>query len=366
MGARFATGITLTMPAAARFLVLWLICIPAFAADVSAQVDALFAPFKHGVQPGAGVMVVWRGAVVHEAAYGYADLENKVPLTIDATFRLDSVSKQFTAMAIMLLAEEGRLNYDDPIAKYLPALASYPGITVRHLLNHTGGLPEYYDDIDTSQGWPTNAQAQVLLGKMAKPMFAPGSRYEYSNPGYDMLAQIVEAASGKVFATFMRERIFEPLGMQHSLIYDTTKPHVERRVLGYDPDGKGFKLDDEHPLNGIVGAGGVFTTLGDMFLWDQALYGERLVRRATLDQAFTGAVLNNGKKIDYGFGWRIDEYRHSLRIEHGGAWVGFRSHIARHPGIGLTIVILSNRSDFDSSQYIDRIADIYMKAMDGR
>jgi CubicO group peptidase (beta-lactamase class C family) len=354
-------------------LLLCLLCIPALAADgpatkatASAQVDALFADLQQGIQPGAGVLVVWRGAIVHEAAYGYADLENKIRLTVDSTFRLDSVSKQFTAMAIMLLAEDGRLKYDDPIASYLPELASYPGVTVRNLLNHTGGLPEYYDDIDVSQGWPTNADARKLLGRMAKPVFTPGSRYEYSNPGYDMLAEIVEAASGRKFAAFLRERIFVPLGMQHSLVYDTTKPHVERRVLGYDPDGQGFKLNDEHPLNGIVGAGGVFTTLGDLYLWDQALYGERLVHRATLAQAFTGATLNDGRKIDYGFGWRMDEYRHSLRIEHGGAWIGFRSHIARHPGIGLTIVILSNRSDFESGDYIDRIADIYLEAMDGR
>ena len=160
------------MPAVSALL-LCLLCIPALAASrqnatASAEVDALFAHFQQGVQPGAGVLVIWRGEIVHEAAYGYADVENKVPLTVDSTFRLDSVSKQFTAMAIMLLAEDGRLNYDDPIARYLPELASYPGITVRNLLNHTGGLPEYYDDIDVSQGWPTNADARKLLGKMAK------------------------------------------------------------------------------------------------------------------------------------------------------------------------------------------------------
>jgi CubicO group peptidase (beta-lactamase class C family) len=360
------------MPAV-RVVLLCLLCIPALAAEgpatkatASAQVDALFAPLKQGIQPGAGVLVVWRGAIVHQAAYGYANVEERVPLSVDSTFRLDSVSKQFTAMAIMLLAQDGRLKYDDPIAHYLPELAGYPGITVRNLLNHTGGLPEYYDDIDTSKGWPTNADAQVLLGKMARPVFAPGSRYEYSNPGYDMLAQVVEAASGQKFAEFVHERIFEPAGMTHSLVYDTRKPHVERRVLGYDPDGKGFKLNDEHPLNSIVGSGGVFSTLGDLYQWDQILYTERLVRRATLDQAFTGAVLNDGRKIDYGFGWHMSEYRHTRRIAHGGAWVGFRSHIARHPDIGLTIVILSNRSDFEPDGYIDRIADIYLEAMDGR
>jgi CubicO group peptidase (beta-lactamase class C family) len=210
---------------------------------------------------------------------------------------------------------------------------------------------------------------------MAKPVFKPGSRYEYSNPGYDMLAEVAEAASGMRFADFVRQRIFTPAGMTHSLVHDHTRPAVERRVLGYDPPpkdaakvastggtngGGGFTLDDEHPLNGIVGSGGVFSTLDDMFQWDQALYGEKLVSRATLDEAFTPATLNDGKRTDYGFGWRVSEYRHSRRLSHGGAWVGFRSHIARHPGIGLTVVILSNRSDFDSGAYIDRVTDIYM------
>lgn len=344
-------------------------------AVASEKVDHLFAKFTKGVQPGAGVLVIDRGRIVHEAAYGYADIALRVPLTVDATFRLDSVSKQFTAMAIMLLEEDGKLAYDDPLSRYCPELAAYPGVTIRHLLTHTGGLPEYYDEIEKISDWPSNADARRLLGQMAKPVFAPGARYEYSNPGYDMLAEVAEAASGMRFADLVRQRIFSPLGMSHSLVHDHTKPAVERRVLGYDPPSKraagvrasgGFTLNDENPLNGIVGSGGVFTTLGDMFLWDQALYGEKLVSRATLEQAFTPAVLNDGTKTDYGFGWRMSQYRSSRRIAHGGSWVGFRSHIARHPGIGLTVVILSNRSDFDSGAYVDRITDIYMEQLEGR
>lgn len=332
----------------------------------SAKVDRLFARFTKGIQPGAGVLVVDRGRIVHKAAYGYADIAQRTPLNVDATFRLDSVSKQFTAMAIMLLEEDGKLAYDDLIGRYCPELAAYPGVTIRHLLVHTGGLPEYYDEIEKISDWPSNADARRLLGQMAKPVFAPGARYEYSNPGYDMLAEIAEAASGMRFADFVRQRIFAPLGMSHSLVHDHTRPAVERRVLGYDaPKAGGFTLNDEHPLNGIVGSGGVFSTLDDMFLWDQALYGEKLVKRATLDAAFTPAVLNDGTKTDYGFGWRITEYRHSRRISHGGSWVGFRSHIARHPGIGLTVVILSNRSDFDSGAWVDRVTDIYMDARRG-
>jgi CubicO group peptidase (beta-lactamase class C family) len=276
-------------------------------------------------------------------------------------------------MAIMLLEEDGKLAYDDPLSRYCE-LAAYPGVTIRLLLTHTGGLPEYYDEIEKISDWPSNADARRLLGQMAKPVFAPGARYEYSNPGYDMLAEVAEAASGMRFADFVRQRIFAPLGMSHSLVHDHTKPAVERRVLGYDPPSKraagvrasgGFTLNDENPLNGIVGSGGVFTTLGDMFLWDQALYGEKLVSRATLEQAFMPAVLNDGTKTDYGFGWRMSQYRSSRRICMA-ALGGFRSHIARHPGIGLTVVILSNRSDFDSGAYVDRITDIYMEQLEGR
>jgi len=333
-------------------------------ASESARVDHLFAALKQGIQPGAGVLVIRDGRIVHEAAYGYADIEKQIPLTVDSTFRLDSVSKQFTAMAVMLLAEDGKLAYDDPVSRYVPELVTYPGVTVRHLLTHTGGLPDYYDVIDTTHGWPSNADAAKLLGQLAKPVFAPGTRHEYSNAGYDMLAQVVEGASGQRFADFVRNRIFKSVGMQHSLVHDHTRPPVERRVLGYDKTDNGFALNDEHPLNGIVGSGGVFTTLGDMYLWDQALYGDRLVSRATIQQAFTPYVLPDGESTGYGFAWRIDEYRGIRRVHHGGSWVGFRSHISRYPDIGLTIVILSNRGDFEPPGYMDRITDIYLRPAD--
>jgi CubicO group peptidase (beta-lactamase class C family) len=224
-----------------------------------------------------------------------------VGLPPDPAFRLASVSKQFTAMAIMVLAESGALAYDDPVSRYLPQLAPYEGVTIRHLMTHTGGLPEYYDVIDTASGMPTNADALVLLGEMGKSDFPPGDRYEYRNPGYDMLAPLVEAASGTDFASFMRERVFRPAGMQHSLIYDHTRPVVPQRAFGYEPNGDGFSLNDDDPLNAIVGSGGVYSTLKDFFRWDQALYTEVLVSRAALDEALTPARLNNGETTDYGF-----------------------------------------------------------------
>ncbi len=331
------------------------------AINPSAQVDTLFAHFTEGIQPGAAVMVIQDGEVVHSAGYGHAEIGGQVPIGAGSTFRLGSFSKQFTAMAIMLLAESGHLDYDDPIARYLPELARYgEDITVRHLLYHQSGLPEYYADIDTSAGMPSNADALAQLAQKGEPVFPPGERYEYSNPGYDMLAQVVEAASGMSFADFMRERVFAPLEMDDSLIHDHTGPSITRRVVGYDPDGDGYVENDQHPLNGIVGSGSMFSTLEDLYKWDQALYTEMLVSNATLQEAFTPARLNNGDDTGYGFGFTIGEYRGYQRIAHGGSWVGFRTHIARHPDIGLTVILLSNRGDFDSGDYVDPVIDIYL------
>ena len=333
------------------------------AGDLVAHVDKLFAHFTEGIHPGVAVMVINDGVVVHSAGYGYAEIEHQVPIGPDSTFRLGSFSKQFTAMAIMLLAESGDLHYDDPISHHLPQLGRYgEDITIRHLLVHQGGLPEYYDDIDTSSGMPSNADALAQLASEGEPVFPPGERYSYSNPGYDMLAPLVEAASGIAFADFMRERIFAPLGMSDSLIHDHTGPHIARRVVGYDPAGDGYAENDEHALNGIVGSGSMFSTLEDLYEWDQALYTEQLVSTATLEEAFTPAKLNNGDDTGYGFGFVIGQYRGHRRISHGGSWVGFRTHIARHPEIGLTIILLSNRGDFDSDAYVDPTVDIYLNA----
>jgi CubicO group peptidase (beta-lactamase class C family) len=330
------------------------------ALDPSRQVDALFAPFTEGVRPGAAVMVIRDGEIVHQAGYGYANLEERTPIDAGTAFRLASVSKQLTAMAVMLLAEDGKLAYDDPIGRHLPPLAPYEGVTIRHLLTHTGGLPEYYDVIDTSAGMPGNDDALALLGTMGKTVFVPGERYEYSNPGYDMLASLVAAVSGLDFARFMRERIFLPLAMKSSVVHDHTRPIVPRRAIGYEPDGGGYKLNDDDPLNGIVGSGGVYTTLDDMYRWDQALYGESLVSRRTLEEAFSPALLNDGKAIDYGFGWRIENHNGHRRVRHGGSWVGFRTHIARCPDERFTVVILANRADFDPEDYVDRITAIWL------
>lgn len=328
--------------------------------DASRRVDALFAPLTEGVQPGAAVMVIHDGEVVHQAGYGYAQLEQRQPITEDSAFRLASVSKQFTAMAVMVLADEGKLDYDDPVGRWLPELSAYEGLTVRHLLTHVGGLPEYYDVIDTSADMPTNADALALVGEMGEFVFAPGERWEYSNPAYDMVPPLVKAVSGEDFGAFMRARVFAPAGMQHAAIFDETEPEIHQRVIGYEPAGDGFALNDYDPLNHIVGSGGMYATLNDFYHWDQALYGDAVVSRATIRTAYTPALLNNGESTGYGFGWRIEDVAGRRCVRHGGSWVGFRTHIARCPDEHFTVVILSNRADFDAESYVAPIAKIFL------
>ena len=330
--------------------------------EASKQVDELFAPLATGVQPGAAVMVIRRGQIVHQAGYGYADLERRVPITAGSAFNLASVSKQFTAMAVMVLAASGDLGYDDPVSRYLPQLSPYKGVTIRQLMTHTGGLPDYYDVIDTRYGMPSNAEALALLADISTPDFPPGERFAYSNSGYDMLGPLVEAVSGTDFATFMRERVFTPAGMRHSVIHDHTLPRIASRAYGYEPIGDGFRLNDDDPLNGIVGSGSMYSTLKDLFRWDQALYTDTLVSRSALDGAFEPGRLNDGTAIDYGFGWALDQYDGRRRVRHGGSWVGFRTHIARYPDERFTVVILANRSDLHPERYVDAITDIYLSA----
>ncbi|MGB6362257.1 MAG: serine hydrolase, partial [Thermoanaerobaculia bacterium] len=329
----------------------------------AAAVDALFAHFSEGASPGVAVAVVRDGEIVHQAGYGLEDLDNGTPITPDSAFRLASVSKQFAAMAIMLLAEEGKLGYDDSVVDYLPELERFSTeITIRHLLQHTSGLPDYYDTLEAEveDHWPTNQEAVEFFSQWGEALFPAGERYEYSNPGYEMLAAIVERVTGQLFREYMGERIFQPLAMNHTTVFDQTEPEIANRAYGYTREGEGFAIDDEHALNYLGGSGGIYSTVSDLYLWDQALYTEQLVSRSTLDQALAPTVLNDGKEYPYGFGWRLGEDDVlGPRLSHSGGWVGFSTRFVRYPERNFSVILLSNLYNFDGSGYARRITDLY-------
>ncbi|HZM05897.1 MAG TPA: serine hydrolase domain-containing protein [Candidatus Saccharimonadales bacterium] len=340
----------------------------------SAQVDALFPPSSPG--PGAVVAVVDHGRVVLEKAYGLANVGAKLPLTVHSVFDLASVSKQFTAMGIMILAQEGRLNLNDSICKFFPEFSPFGcAITLRHLLNHTSGLPDYEhlfrasglvatnypraakEARDTYE--PTSRDALRLMARQGKLRFKPGDKWEYSDSGYVVLAQVIEKVSGESYGRFLAENIFRPAGMTETVVYDETRPEIARRAVSYQPVKNEFKPIDYTPLNLIYGDGNVNTTVGDMIKWDNALTGDKLVHRATLQEAFTRGALNNGTKFDYGFGWALRKRHNTETTEHNGSWVGFRSGIVRFSQRQLTIIILSNSAGFPMGEMEKKIEAIY-------
>ncbi len=340
-------------------------------AEREAQVDALMAEWSKGETPGAAVLVVQDGRVLLKKGYGLANVETKELIRPDTVFDLASVSKQFTAMAVMMLAERGKLSLDDPLSKFFPGFPAYAqNITVRHILNHTSGLTDYMEVLTATgkidKNWkaggfePTSADTVKLLSEQKELRFAPGEKWEYSNSGYVVLGQIVVKASGKSLPKFLKENIFQPLGMNHTLVSDETRPKIKNRAISYRMEAGKYTNADYTPLNLIYGDGNVNTTIEDMYLWDQALYTEKLVKAATLKQAFTSGKLTNGKETGYGFGWSTIKYGGLETVGHSGGWAGFRTDITRFPQERFTVVVLSNLGSFKIGKTSQKIIGIYL------
>ena len=322
-------------------------------------VDDLFAAYTGPAVPGASVIVIQDGKVTVRRAYGMADLERRVPAAPETDYRLASVSKQFTAMAVMLLAKDGKLRYDQPVRDFLPELP--PGtaaVTVRHLLNHSSGLYDYEDLIpETRTSQLNDTDVLALLASKDSVYFPAGTQYRYSNSGYVLLGIIVARVSGQSLPDFLRTRIFDPLGMRATVMHVEGSDTVPRRAYGYSPRGGAFVQTDQSVTSATLGDGGIYTNVDDLVRWDAALAGATLVDSATLELATTPPLLPAGAKTEYGFGWFVDGYRGEKRWRHTGETSGFRNAILRFPRRRLTIVILTNRSSGEPLAIAERIAD---------
>jgi CubicO group peptidase (beta-lactamase class C family) len=346
----------------AGLAILSLLCSAADAGSSHAkQVDTIFAAYTGDV-PGASVMVIRDGAVLYKKAFGLANLEERTPATTATNYRLASVTKQFTAMAIMILSDRKLLSYDDSLAKFFPDFPPYgKQITIRRLLTHTSGMLAYEDLIPQGTILPLKDRDVLnLLAGQGHTYFAPGAEYRYSNSGYAHLALIVEAVSGMPFAQFLRKNIFEPLNMNASVAYEQGISTVARRAFGYTATGKSFEATDQSITSSVLGDGGIYSSVEDLYKWDQALYGEKLVCAGSLEQAFTPERLNDGRATGYGFGWEIGKYRELRTVRHSGHTVGFSTAIARFPEQRFTVIVLVNRSEIDTLQLADQIADMYL------
>jgi CubicO group peptidase (beta-lactamase class C family) len=316
--------------------------------------------------PGAALLVIDHDRILLSKCYGLADLETERPITSDTSFYLASISKQFTAMAIMLLAQEGRLRFEDRLLEYFPQLPSWSAeISLHHLLHHTAGLPHYMQFFSSSDetheftravAGVTNEAVLERVIHLSRPDFPVGSQYAYGGTGYTLLALIVAIVSGQSFADFLKINVFDPLGMRHTVVYDTSRPARHNLAHGYLNENGQFQRWD-YPLL-TAGDGGVFSTLDDLFLWDQALNTERLVPKAALDRAFSSGATNDGTPVGYGFGWITNVFPYcnaaereqllalggvGLRhVAHGGGCIAYFNYIIRLLDSQRTIIVLTN------------------------
>ena len=328
--------------------------------------DLLSQANERGIFNGT-VLMAKGGEVEYTGAYGVSNIEPETPMKVENIFRLASVSKQFTCMTIMMLKEEGKLDYYQDVKDFIPELP-YEGITLRHLMNHTSGIPDYESLFDNN--WKTELEnddpekfldgnehmLSFLVEHKPERHFAPGEKWEYSNTAYLCLAIVTERVSGIPFADFAKERIFDPLEMSSTSFYNFVPgpdPNMPLRAFGF-MKGLGGKLsyNDTHYLNPVKGDGGVFSTVEDLYKWDRALYTEKLVKKETLEEAFTPGKLANGEAHDYGFGWTVEKSPSGKKaVSHGGSWVGFRTFIYREIEEDNCIIILTNHS----SMYMESI-----------
>jgi len=352
---------------------------------VRKELDGRYSSMAADGEPGFAVLVKQNGKVLFEHGYGVRDLRNKQAIDSITNFRLASCTKQFTAMAIMLLVHDGRLRYDEALTEVFREFPAYgKSITVRNLLNHTGGLPDYEDLMDALEKqegraiWSPEKQIQdmevlELLEKTTAGKFAPGTKWEYSNSGYVVLGLIVAKRSGKSFGGFLHERIFAPLKMGHTLVFEKGKNEVANRAHGHSKKDGRFVETDQSSTSATQGDGGVYSNLEDLSKWDDALRKHTLLSKKEFIAATTSAILPagseqklaedapdslRGKASGYGFGWFLDLKDPHPLMWHYGDTMGFKTALLRYLDSNVTVVVLCNRTDLDAGALALKAASV--------
>jgi CubicO group peptidase (beta-lactamase class C family) len=342
----------------------WTAALADEAQDRSAEVDKLFEESDKATSPGCALSIMKDDHIVYKRGYGMADLDHDVKITPATVFHVGSISKQFTAASVLMLANEGKLSLDDEARKYVPELPDFGvPITIRHLLHHTSGLRDQWDLLGIA-GWRysldliTDGDVLAVLSRQKKLNFVPGSEFLYSNTGFTLLSQIVQKVSGQSFRTFTRDRIFVPLGMTHTHFRDNHAEIVKGIAYGYKPAGDSFELSI--PNFDTVGATSLLTTVEDLALWDENSYRHALGGTALTSQLEEPGRINDGTKLDYAAGLEINAYRGLKVVEHSGSDAGYRAHFARFPDQHFSIALLCNVANVAPAALTRRIADIYL------
>ena len=342
-------------------LVLFLLlsaCRPNLDQVLESQLGEAISP----TDPGFAVLVLQDSTVLFERCSGLADLESSAPIQSGTNFRLASVTKQFTASAVLLLAADGSLRLDQTLTEFFPKFPAYGSkVTLRHLLTHTSGVPDYEELMSDTATVPVlDRDVLSLLVTQERPLFPPGSRFQYSNSGYVLLGLVVEKVSGLRFADFLKERIFRKLGMSSTVAFENGISSVPNRAFGYTPDTAvvgGFRRTDQSLTSSTLGDGGVYSSLEDLRIWAAEPGRPRVLDEELLGEAISTQVPTNREGESYGYGYYITQRAGARFIRHSGTTVGFRTELQRYPDLGLTVIVLANRVDIDATGIAFALAD---------
>lgn len=332
--------------------------------DFESRVDSIFLEYDNLDKPGAAVAVVKNGEIVFQKGYGSANLEYDIPVTPSTIFHIASVSKQFTVFSILLLADEGKLNFDDDVRKYIPEVPDFgETITLRHLASHTSGLRDQWNLLAMA-GWRlddviTKEHVLKLVANQKELNFEPGEEYTYCNTGFTLLAEVVSRVSGKSFSEFTKSKIFDPLKMTNTLFYDDHEKIVKNRAYSYYSDNLGFKKSVLSYAN--VGATSLFTTVEDLSLWALNFGSPKVGNQEIIDQMNSLATLNNGETFEGAYGQFRNQYKGLDQIQHGGADAGYRSYLGRFPDQKFAVSVFSNYAAANTEGLALRIADIFLE-----
>jgi len=326
--------------------------LSAAAQEPSAQIESLMGKLHERGQFNGAVLVAKNGKVVYRAAFGLSDQSTGITYRPETPSCLASLSKPFTSLAIMMLADRHRLAYEDRISKYFPELPALGAVTVRQLMNHTSGIPDYSSDLDVDHPGVTIAEVLNALRKVERPLFTPGEKYQYSNSGYLLLGLIVEKLSGRPLPVYLQEHVFDPVGMKSTFTLTGGRQKTSDVARGYDDFGS------PNDTGGYLGGdGGLYSTVDDLFAFDQALYTGKLVTRSTLNQALTPGPVRTGETT-YGLGWNITNAADGRHVWHTGNTAGLRAFMERRIDAKTTVILLTNRGNSKRLDINQAIQDI--------
>jgi len=354
-----------------HLLLLILLSFPAISLESSKDIQAIDSLFKKWDKPnvpGAALGVIKDGKLIYSNGYGIGDLEHDIDLTPSSVFYIGSVSKQFVTFSILLLEEQGKINLDDNIQKYLPDFPDYgKPLTIRHFIHHTSGVRDYLTLMYLKgRNYLDNADVDEvydLIKRQKELNFTPGEKYLYSNSCYFMLAMIIEKTAGESLKEFADKNIFKPLGMKSSLFYDDNTDLIKNRVFSYNKKQGEKGFDNLISRFDLVGSGGVYTNIEDLFLWDQNFYNNKLGKggQGIIEKMHQEGLLNNGESSGYAFALNNGTYKGLKTVSHGGSLAGFRSQLMRFPEENFSVIVLANRGDANPTGKAFQIADILLK-----